>query len=249
MPPLSRYTPVPSGMSFTFDTGPAPRLAYLLSAPGAAVVLSIAGTGVWTVEVLASYDGVNFDQIAATIVPGEWHVETRGRSAIAMRVAHYQSGTIAGVLAHGGPLPITNVTPVFGAFLVYSYNATPSEPPIGNQIRFNHATLAQVTKAWISNTTTDGTDQFHALRKIPHGGTMLVQERTNHLDAVLFRITSPPVDKGDYIEVGVQHQESQGTLAAAQSLLAVFNPGPIVHLSGDVEVGFPAKFTPVPSDG
>ena len=92
------------------------------------------------------------------------------------------------------------------------------------------------TKAWISNTTTDGTDQFQALRRLPHGGTLMVQDRDNHNDAVLFIITGPLIDKGAYVEVPVLFLEGQGVLASAQCLVAVFNPGPLLSLTPSAPV-------------
>lgn len=232
MPPLTNYTPVPSGLSFDFNTaGPAPRRAYLLMPSGSSAVLAIAGTGAWTVEMLGSTDAVNFSVLGTRSAPGSFRFDTRGLAAVACRVSAYTSGTLTGMLAHGSPVPVTNVSPMFGASLIFSYNATAAEPPIGNQIRFNNTSFPAVTKVWIANTTNDGTDQFQALRKIPHGGTLLVQDRAKHADAILYRILAPPVDKTDYVELTVSYQEHTGALVAGQALVAVFNPGPTVSLN------------------
>lgn len=232
MPPLTNYQPVPSGLSFDFSTaGPTPRRAYLLMPSGSSAILAIAGTGVWTVEMLGSTDAVNFTVLGTRSAPGSFRFDTRGLAAVACRVSAYTSGSLTGMLAHGAPVPITNVSPMFGASLLFSYNATPTEPPIGNQLRANSASVTAVTKLWISNTTIDGTDQFQALRKIPHGGTILIQDRAKHADAVLFRILAPPIDKTDYIELSVSRQEHTGTLVAGQVLVAVFNPGPAISLN------------------
>lgn len=231
---LDKYRSVPSGMSFDLDTGPTP-LAYVLSTPGNTAAIGLTGTGTWTVEVLVTTDGVNYTVLAQLTTPGTWRYETKTAQAIALRVKTYSTGTISGMLAHGGLTPVTNVSALFGSFLIFSYNATPTEPPIGNQIRFNSASLPAVTKVWLSNDTTDGTDQYYAIRKLPLGGTLLVQEKSTHSDAVLFGITGPVLDKVDYIEVAVRYQQHVGTLAAAQAIVAVFNPGPTISLSSTLE--------------
>ena len=237
---LPRYTQVPSGLSFALDTGPEPRLAYVLSTPGAAAVISLGGTGTWTVEVLTSTDGQDFTVRTTLTSPGQWRYPTTGVAAIGLRVATYTTGSILGTVAYGGAAPITNVSPMFGAFLIYSFNATAVEPPIGNQIRFNQTKFADVTKVWIRNWANDGTDQYLALRKIPHGGTLLVQDRLKHEDAVLFRLLAPPIDKTDYVELTVAYQETTGALVAGQVVLAVFNPGPVVSLNPLTPTQLPA---------
>jgi hypothetical protein len=230
---LRNYQSVPSGMTFPLDVGPTlPRRAYVLSTPGANAIVMLQGTGVWSVEILMSTDGLNYEVVATRSLPGQWRHDTKGPSccSLAVRVASFTSGAVNGMLLHGGPVPITNVSPMFGAFLVYSYNATISEPPLGNQIRFNDIALSQVTKAWIRNFTTDGTDQFQALRRIPAGGTMLVQDRDDHTKAVLFSIVGPPVDKIDYVEIPVRFQQSTAGISQSMVLVAVFNPGPVMNL-------------------
>jgi len=224
---LTTYTPVPSGMSFDLDTGPAPR-AYLLSTPGNAVVVGLVGGGVWTVDVLASYDGLNYTVTATLRTPGQRRYETRGVVAIAIRVTSYTpggSGGLSGMLSHGGLIPATNVSPVFGSFLTFSYNNTAAEPPTGNQIRFNSANFILASKAWIANTTVDGVDQYYAVRHVPYGGTLLLQNKTDHAGAVLFGILAPPVDKGAYVEVPIEYQQGITTLNSQQVIIAVFNPG------------------------
>lgn len=231
---LTNYTPVLHGLSFDLDpVGPVPRRAYVVQTAGTSALVSLAGTGTWVVEILGTKDGVDFTVLATRSMPGAWRFDTHATSALAVRVAAYTSGAIeGGVLAHGAPFVVTNVSPLFGAFLVFAYNATTAEPPVGNQIRFNAAPGPAVTKVWIANTTNDGTDQFQALRKIPHGGTLLVQDRTKHGDAVIFRIQAPPVDKTDYVELAVSYQQHTGALVAGQVLAAVFNPGPTISLTG-----------------
>lgn len=234
---LTTYRAVPSGMSFDLDTTPA-RTASMLSTPGNACVVGLTGAGTWAVELLASNDGVNYTLIATLTTPGLRRYDTKGVAAIAVRVASYTagSGIVSGMLAHGALIPTTNVSPLFGSFLVYSYNATPSEPPIGNQIRFNAAAFPQVTKVWLANTTVDGVDQYLAIRHVPYGGTLLVQNKSRYSDAILFNILAPPIDKTDYVEIPVAFQQAIGALVAQQVLVAVFNPGPVM------------AFTPVARD-
>lgn len=217
---------VPHGMSFDLDTGPSP-LAYVLSTPGNAVVVGLAGNGTWAVEVLASFDGLNFDVVATVTTPGQRRYDTKGVAAVAIRVLAWTpgSGVVSGMLAHGGLIPATNVSPVFGSFLTLSYNNTAAEPPTGNQIRFDSGNFMLAKKAWICNTTVDGVDQYYAVRHVPYGGTLLLQNKTDHLGAVLFHILAPPVDKGSYVEVPVAFSQGIAALNSQQVIIAVFNPG------------------------
>lgn len=242
---LTKYRSVPSGMSFDLDTGPTPT-AYVLSTPGNTAVIGLAGSGVWAVEILVTTDGLNYTLAGTLTAPGTRRYDTKTAQAIALRISSYTSGTVSGMLAHGGLTPTTNVSPIFGSFLLFSYNNTPTEPPTGNQIRFNAATLSQVTKVWIAYTTTDGTDNYQALTRIPYGGTLLVQEKSTHLDAVLFSILAPAIDKGGYVEVPVAYQQHTGTLAAAQVIVAVFNPGAQVSLTPVLMQQLPAPPPPEP---
>jgi len=217
-------------MSFDLDTGPT-RKAFVLSMPGNTAVVGLTGQGVWSVEVLTTTDGLNYTLVSTRTMPGEWRYDTKTAVAIAIRVSSFTSGTIVGTLTHGGVQPFTYVSPLFGSFLIYSYNATTTEPPSGNQIRFNSTTMTAVTKVWIRNSTVDGNDAYFALRKIPFGGTILIQDRDNHLNAALFRIVNPLVDKVDYVELPVIYNQHTGTLSSAQTLVAVFAPGPTLSLS------------------
>ena len=179
MPPvqLTSYKAVPSGMSFDLDVTPV-QTAYLLSTPGNEATVALQGSGVWSVEVLASLDGTNFTQVAVQSVPGQWRYDTKGAAAAAIRVLSYTSGALSGMLAHGGLTPITNVSALFGSFLIFSYNSTPTEPPGGNQIRFN-----------ARPPPSPGRDRQHhrgrrrqsyAIRHIPNGGTLGAEQDLAH---------------------------------------------------------------------
>jgi hypothetical protein len=230
---LSTYTPVPSGMSFDLDTGPAPRMAYLLSTPGNEATVALQGEGVWTVEILASLDGVDFTPVALQTLPGQWRYNTKGAAAAALRVLDFESGRITGMLAHGGLTPVTYVSPLFGSYLSYAFRTGVTEPPAKAEVKFNSTLLPNVTKVWIDNDSEDGSDQFYALRAIPPGGVLLLQERDNHLVAVLLTIVGPVLDKVGYIEVPVVYQEHSGSLSPQSKtpiLLAAFNPGAALTL-------------------
>src|SRR5262245_57655733 len=128
---LSNYRGVPSGMSFDFDTGPNP-LAYVLSMPGNTAVVGVTGQGAWAVEVLITTDGVNYTTVGTLTMPGQWRYETKTAVAIALRVVSFTSGAIVGTLTHGGVTPFTNLSPLFGTFLIFSYNAPPTQPASGS---------------------------------------------------------------------------------------------------------------------
>jgi len=240
---LTKTTPVPSGMSFDLDTGPAPRSAYLLSTPGNAAVITVVGTGVWTVEILASYDGLNFQVIGSHSLPGQWRYETKGVAAAAIRVQAYTSGTLVGMLTHGSAAPITNVSALFGSYVIWAYNSTQTAPPSNGQLRFNSNLAHTVTKLWIANEASDGSDQYLSLSRLPVGGTLLIQKRDSHLTAMLLTIVGPPIDKELYFEVPVAYQEHVGSLTAAQNqamLVAVFSPGAALTLSPQLPTQMPA---------
>lgn len=224
---LTKTRAVPSGMSFDLDTGPDPE-AYLLSTPGNEATVALQGTGDWAVEILGSLDGLNFTSVAVQTTPGQWRYGTKGAAAAALRVLHYTDGVISGMLAHGGLTPVTNVSPLFGSFLSYVFRTGPTEPPDRAEVKFNSTLLPQITKVWIHNDSEDGSDQFYAIRRIPVGGMLMVQDRDNHLVATLFSVTSPIIDMLTYVEVPVVYREHVGALSPQSKtpvLVAAFNPG------------------------
>jgi hypothetical protein len=231
---LTKTRAVPSGMSFDLTVGSnAP--AYVLSTPGNAVMVGLNGNGAWVVEVLASVDGLDYTVLATLTTPGHRRYETRGVVALAVRAVSFvpvDGGLLMGMLSHGQLIPSTNVSPVFGSFLTFSYNNSPTEPPSGNQVRFNNANFTQATKCWISNTTVDLIDQYYAVRHVPYGGTLLLQNKTDHNGAVLFGILAPPIDRGAYVEVPVVYQQGITTLNSQQVILAVFAPGASMSFAG-----------------
>jgi hypothetical protein len=128
------------------------------------------------------------------------------------------------MLAHGALIPTTNVSPLFGSFLVYSYNASPSESPVGNQIRFDNASFPAVTKVWIANTTVDGVDQSSPSATSPTAARSWCRTRlARRLDPLRHPRAG---DKGAYVEIPVAFQQATGALTARQVIVAVFNPGP-----------------------
>jgi hypothetical protein len=243
---LTTYQAVPSGMSFDLDVT-STGTAYLLSTPGNEATVALQGTGVWAVEILASADGVEFTRLAVQTMPGQWRYGTKGAAAAAIRVLGYTSGVISGMLAHGGLTPITNVSALFGSYLVYNYNSTRAEPPSDGQLRFDTNLPAAVTKVWIAYQSDGGSDQYQSLLRLPVGGTLLVQKRNDHYTALLLTLRGASVDKGTYVEVPVSYQEHVGSLTAAQNqamLVAVFSPGAAISLTPTTATALPGPPEP-----
>jgi len=225
---LLNAVPVTSEMAFDLDIGPAPRTSYLLSVPGHTTVVSLGGLGTWTVEVLGSTDGLTFGVVGTHTLPGDYRYNSNNVVAVAIRVASYTSGTPLAQLSRGGITTRTNVSPLFGTTLPYAFRTGTAETIARGEVKFNATLIGSVTKVWIAHETEDTIDQFYAVQRIPPGGTLLMQERSNHLAAVLFRVTGAVVNKTGYVEVPVAYLEHVGTLSPQgrlQVILAAFNPG------------------------
>lgn len=188
----------------------------------------LGGLGSWTAEVLGSTDGLTFGVVGTHSLPGDYRYTTQGIVTVAIRISSYSSGTPMAQLARGGIVPHTNVSPLFGTTLPYSFRTGTTEQVARGELRFNSTLIGGVTKVWIAHEAEDGIDQFYAVQRIPAGGTLLVQDRSNHLSAVLFRVTGAAVDKIGYVEVPVVTLESVGTLSPQGRLpmiVAAFYPG------------------------
>lgn len=120
--------------------------------------------------------------------------------------------------------PASGLANVYGWPLTFSFSATTTAPPTGSQIRFNAATYADVTKVWMRTLTVEGFDQYYMLTRLLPGGTLVVQDKGDHLLAVKFSILAAPLDKGTYVELSVALVESAGLLAAQQVLVVFLAP-------------------------
>ena len=135
------------------------------------------------------------------------------------------SGTGAGVVpgANGaGATAYLNgvggwTTPTGGASntATFSYNATLTEPPIGNQLRMNSLTHTSVTKVWVSQTTTDGLDVSVGLARILPGHQIYIQDRDNAAMWIKFDVTVTS-DDGAYFDYTVVYNSGPGGFPAGQ---------------------------------
>ena len=97
-----------------------------------------------------------------------------------------------------------------GTVQSFTFNSTTTEPPTGNQVRFNHATQASATKIWISQTTFDGLDVTVGLSRISTGWAIYLQDFDDSTAWITFNVTANGTDKGSYWEFNVTYRAGPG---------------------------------------
>lgn len=125
-------------------------------------------------------------------------------------------------------------------WLNYNFASVITEPPTGNQLRFDAYGMG-ATKIWARTQTLDGIDAFYALTLLEIGARIFIQDKNNHLQLVAFRVRASPIDKTDYIEIPVEGLSESGlSLVNGQAVLLVMAAAPTVEPPPDV--------TPPPGD-
>ena len=107
---------------------------------------------------------------------------------------------------------------MIGEILLFDYSSTTTEPPTSAQLRFDSIVLADVTKAWIRNLTTDGVDVHELLTALNAGTVLYVQDKNDHTLYVRCTITGAAIDKDSYVEVPVSAAGVAGVLLNNQAL-------------------------------
>jgi hypothetical protein len=104
----------------------------------------------------------------------------------------------------------------------YTYNDTPTAPPIGTQIRFDAAyPYTAVTKLWLRDVTIDGIDLRTVLLLTPAGSTVYVQNTANHARFARFLSTGAAVGNTGYVEIPVSWVADDGTALPEQPVQVV----------------------------
>jgi len=99
----------------------------------------------------------------------------------------------------------------------YTYNDTPTEPPVGTQIRFDAAyPYTTVTKIWLRDVTIDGIDLRTVLLLAPSGSTLYIQLAADHARFARFLSTGVAVAKPGYVEIPVSWVADDGTALPEQ---------------------------------
>jgi Collagen triple helix repeat (20 copies) len=108
--------------------------------------------------------------------------------------------------------PTTTPAPVPSGFLAYKFSTATTQPPTNSQIRFDTGyPYTAVTKVWVHNSGSDGSDMHSALMLQPSGSTLYVQDDTDHTKYARFTTTGAAVDKGAYVEFPVTWMADGGT--------------------------------------
>jgi hypothetical protein len=115
-----------------------------------------------------------------------------------------------------------------GGVFPFSYNATTSEPVIGNQLRGNVSPLTGSTRLWISKTTTDGLNVGVGLGRIKAGWQIYIQDYSDATHWAIFNVSVDGTDDGSYYDFTVVLASSLGTIpagkVAVQSLAPAAGP-------------------------
>jgi uncharacterized phiE125 gp8 family phage protein len=86
----------------------------------------------------------------------------------------------------------------------YKFSATLTEPPTGDQVRFDAAhPYTAVAKVWVRNVNSDGVDVHNGLMLTAVGSTLYLQDKNDHTQYAAFVTIAAPVDKTDYVELPV----------------------------------------------
>jgi hypothetical protein len=108
----------------------------------------------------------------------------------------------------------------------FSYNATTTEPPTGNQLRANNVTLSAATRLWVMQTTVDGLDVAIGLARILPGHQIYFQDRDNAANWVKYDVTAS-TDDGAYYDFTVTYHSGAGTVPAGQVEFQAIAPGTV----------------------
>src|SRR5262245_18686776 len=116
---------------------------------------------------------------------------------------------------------ITNMNAVAGsgAVMQYTYSTNVMAPPSIAQVRFNSVTPASITKVWLSAQDDNGRDLYWALKTVPTGATIVVQDKNDHTLYVRLKTTGVPIDNATYFELPVSFISAGGTLNNNQAVL------------------------------
>jgi hypothetical protein len=104
----------------------------------------------------------------------------------------------------------------------YTYNDTPTEPPVGTQIRFDAAyPYTAVTKLWIRDVSIDAIDLRTVLLLAPTGSTVYVQNTGDHARFARFVSSGVAVAKSGYVEIPVTWVADDGTALPEQPVQVI----------------------------
>jgi hypothetical protein len=108
----------------------------------------------------------------------------------------------------------------------FSYNATTTEPPTGNQLRLNNTTFSAATRLWVMQTTVDGLDVSIGLARILPGHQVYFQDRDDASHWVKYNVTAA-TDDGVYFDFTVTYHSGPGGIPAGQVEFQAIAPGTV----------------------
>ena len=110
--------------------------------------------------------------------------------------------------------------------LEYQFSLAVTEPPTGNQLRFDHPEPELVTKVWARYITNPGEDAYPVLMRVPPGTQFYVQDYDDHTKYVQLRTTGWAVDKpaNAYVELPVAYLASGASLAGQKAVVWLITP-------------------------
>jgi hypothetical protein len=125
-----------------------------------------------------------------------------------------------------GPTGATGPTGSGATPLPFDFSTTTVEPPTSNQVRFDAAfPYTAVTRVWVRNITTGGSDVHAYLLLVPSGSTIYFQDKNDSTLFAKFTTTSATVDKTTYIELPVAWVSSGGALLNNQATMMLVVTG------------------------
>jgi hypothetical protein len=111
-----------------------------------------------------------------------------------------------------------------GSYVSFSFNATTSEPIVGNQIRINNASQTAATKLWVSHSTFDGLDVTAGLSRVTPGDVIYIQDFDDGSKWVRYLVSAATND-GTYHDFDVTYQTGPGTVPFQKVALRILFQG------------------------
>ena len=111
------------------------------------------------------------------------------------------------------------------AHLSFTFNASTTAPPVGNQIRLNSASQTAATTMWVSRTTVEGLDVAVGLARVRSGWWAYIQDFDDSTKWVRYDIVGAPVNHTSYWAFPVAFDSGPANVPFQKIEIQFVNPG------------------------
>lgn len=103
----------------------------------------------------------------------------------------------------------------------FVFSTTGMVPPGKGQLRLDNADQTLATRLWLSTETASAVDVKRLLMLTQQGNRVDLQDKDDSGRYQQYRLTSPPVDYGSYVEYPVAHETGGQPVAGQRVLVTV----------------------------